>query len=164
MNYKHLCSSGSVFVLLRVTFSAPQQKFIQNRVNCKEHSEHLSDLVYALRMNPNSYNNGEEGVEEEAEEFSEEEEEEQDPNLGQDPNDQSDEGSSKMTASEDEAPWISWFINIRGNDFFCEVEESFIQDDFNLTGLSSQVPFYDYALDMILDIDIPMGTSYSFWF
>eukprot|EP01039_Chlorochromonas_danica_P010804 gene10804-12009_t len=65
------------------------------------------------------------------------------------------EESSEMTASEEEASWISWFINIRGNDFFCEVEESFIQDDFNLTGLASQVPYYDYALDTILDVDIP---------
>ncbi len=68
------------------------------------------------------------------------------------------EQSSQMTASEDEASWISWFVNMRGNDFFCEVEESFIQDDFNLTGLSSQVPFYEHALDMILDVDIPLGT------
>jgi hypothetical protein len=70
---------------------------------------------------------------------------------------QDSEHSSEMTASEDEASWISWFVNMRGNDFFCEVEESFIQDDFNLTGLSSQVPYYDYALDMILDVDIPLG-------
>lgn len=66
--------------------------------------------------------------------------------------------SSEMTASEDETSWIAWFVNIRGNDFFCEVEESFIQDDFNLTGLSSQVPYYDHALDMILDIDIPIDS------
>jgi casein kinase II subunit beta len=68
------------------------------------------------------------------------------------------EQSTQMTASEDEASWITWFVNMRGNDFFCEVEESFIQDDFNLTGLNSQVPHYEYALDMILDVDIPLGT------
>ena len=67
--------------------------------------------------------------------------------------------SSEMTASEDETSWISWFVNIRGNDFFCEVEETFIQDDFNLTGLNAQVPYYEFALDMILDIDIPLGES-----
>ena len=31
--------------------------------------------------------------------------------------------------------------------------DDFIEDEFNLTGLSSVVPFYKEALDMILDMD-----------
>lgn len=64
--------------------------------------------------------------------------------------------ASEVSASEEENPWISWFVNIRGNEFFCAVDEDFIQDDFNLTGLNSTVPYYDYALDMILDLDLPL--------
>ena len=73
-----------------------------------------------------------------------------------DSDDDDDEHQSQMTASDEETSWIQWFVNIRGNDFYCEVDEPFVQDDFNLTGLSTVVPYYDYALDIILDIDIPL--------
>ena len=40
-----------------------------------------------------------------------------------------------------------------GHEFFAEVSEDFIEDDFNLTGLQSQVPMYKEALEMILDVE-----------
>lgn len=67
-------------------------------------------------------------------------------------------GSSHLTASDDETSWITWFVSLRGNDFFCEIDEEYIEDDFNLTGLQSLVPYYLFALDFILDVDIPPGS------
>ncbi|CAG8456022.1 7776_t:CDS:2 [Ambispora leptoticha] len=49
--------------------------------------------------------------------------------------------------------WISWFCSLTGHDYFAEVAEDFIEDDFNLTGLNSMVPFYKEALEMILDVE-----------
>lgn len=44
------------------------------------------------------------------------------------------------------------FISSRGNEYFCEIDEEYLTDRFNLTGLNNEVQYYQYALDLITDV------------
>ena len=57
------------------------------------------------------------------------------------------------SSSQAQESWISAFCSLMGHEYFAEVSEDFIEDDFNLTGLQSQVPMYKEALEMILDVE-----------
>lgn len=55
---------------------------------------------------------------------------------------------------EDYIPWIQQFCDLFGHDYYVPVAQDFIEDDFNLTGLSLQVPYYREALYTILDYQV----------
>ena len=56
-------------------------------------------------------------------------------------------GSSDYAANT----WIAWFLSTKGNEYFCEVDEEYILDRFNLTGLNAEVQHYPQALDVLTD-------------
>ncbi|KAL8673237.1 MAG: hypothetical protein Q9168_002349 [Polycauliona sp. 1 TL-2023] len=57
------------------------------------------------------------------------------------------------TSSGTPESWISSFCALLGHEYFAEISEEFIEDDFNLTGLQNLVPMYKEALEMILDVE-----------
>jgi casein kinase II subunit beta len=61
------------------------------------------------------------------------------------------EDASTGSDSDYSNTWISWFLSSKGNEYFCEVEEDYILDRFNLTGLNTEVTNYSQALDLITD-------------
>ncbi|KAK7532629.1 casein kinase II beta subunit [Phyllosticta citricarpa] len=56
------------------------------------------------------------------------------------------------TDSDYTSYWRDWFISSRGNEYFCEIDEDYLTDRFNLTGLNTEVQYYQYALDLITDV------------
>lgn len=52
------------------------------------------------------------------------------------------------TSSGTPESWISSFCSLLGHEYFAEVSEEFIEDDFNLTGLQTQVAMYKEALEV----------------
>ncbi|KAG2187791.1 hypothetical protein INT44_005481 [Umbelopsis vinacea] len=60
---------------------------------------------------------------------------------------------SSNDSANDQLSWISWFCSLNGHEYYAEIAEDFIEDDFNLTGLPAIVPYYREALELILDVE-----------
>jgi len=57
------------------------------------------------------------------------------------------------SASDSELIRRLWqFISSRGNEYFCEIDEDYLTDRFNLTGLNTEVQYYQHALDLVTDV------------
>ena len=62
-----------------------------------------------------------------------------------------DEFESSASDSDYGNSWVSWFLSCKGNEYFCEIDDEYITDRFNLTYLSNEVPHYTEAYELITD-------------
>lgn len=62
----------------------------------------------------------------------------------------SNDSSSESTA---ESGWTRNFCKLKGNEFLCEVDDEFMLDRFNLTGLGHDIQNAQEAYDIIINSD-----------
>ncbi|KAI5961694.1 CKB2 [Candida theae] len=48
--------------------------------------------------------------------------------------------------------WIDSFLGIKGNEYFCDIDDEYIRDRFNLTGLNQEVSKLPTLIDIITDV------------
>jgi hypothetical protein len=62
-----------------------------------------------------------------------------------------DEFETSASDSDYANSWVSWFLGCKGNEYFCEIDQEYITDRFNLTYLNTEVIHYNDALELITD-------------
>lgn len=48
--------------------------------------------------------------------------------------------------------WIDLFLGIKGNEYFCDIDDEYIRDRFNLTGLNQEVSKLPVLIDIMTDL------------
>eukprot|EP00494_Astrolonche_serrata_P029754 UN30021 len=65
--------------------------------------------------------------------------------------------NKSMTEEESESEcnfsWVNYFLSKKGHQFFCEIDQNYLQDTFNFYGINTQVHYIDQALDIICDVE-----------
>ena len=64
--------------------------------------------------------------------------------------DENDSNSDNRFPEVNEGGWIQWFVHLKGNEFFCEVDEDFIRNKANLIGIKC-----DEYIDTLLSPEAP---------
>ena len=59
--------------------------------------------------------------------------------------------SGSSSSFNQDSSWIEWFCSQKEGLYYVEVDEDYVHDDFNLTGLRKYFEYYDEALNVILD-------------
>ncbi|KAL7746900.1 casein kinase 2 regulatory subunit [Sorochytrium milnesiophthora] len=59
--------------------------------------------------------------------------------------------SSSSSSSQQGRYWLNHFLSLRGHELFCVVDEDYVVDRFNLTGLPADVEHYSQAYEIITD-------------
>ncbi|PVH15349.1 uncharacterized protein CXQ87_003187 [Candidozyma duobushaemuli] len=63
-------------------------------------------------------------------------------------------GNDQLTDSSSDFSeyWIDLFLGIKGNEYFCDIDDDYIRDRFNLTGLNQEVSKIPTLVDIITDM------------
>jgi Casein kinase II regulatory subunit len=67
-------------------------------------------------------------------------------------------GGSSGSDSEYANSWVSWFLGSKGNEYFCEIDDDYMNDRFNLTYLNNEVQNYTAAFELMTDA-LGMGSK-----
>jgi casein kinase II subunit beta len=58
---------------------------------------------------------------------------------------------SEETDSSSGQHWIDSFLSQKGHEFFCEIDQDFLTDRFNLTGILNEIPNYNQVISLVID-------------